>query len=339
MKTFEKSFYQKECLGKASAKETFRESFIKAQSAMEYLMTYGWAILIIAVVLGALFQLGVFNANNFAPKAPPGSCQVFRPNGPGTTQFINLEGVCTGEIPQYVASFGGVPIEGIKIPSFHTTNFTISVWFYNSNPAGTYYGCSPGASCSTPILDIYNASINNGVGGGQSFDFAGIGADNGAFVTYGEYWPYNYYNYNTPAGSVSPYTWVNVIVSVYNYNTVNVTINGRAYSTTFSASTSTALNSLVTPALSFASNPPGGDEISSNIRIANVQIYSTTLTPQEIQALYLEGIGGAPIDLQHLVGWWPLNGNANDYSGNGYNGQINSGVTFVSNWWSGYTPP
>ncbi|MGC8662475.1 MAG: hypothetical protein ACP5RT_01670, partial [Candidatus Micrarchaeia archaeon] len=30
----------------------------KAQSAMEYLMTYGWAILIIAVVLGALFQLG-----------------------------------------------------------------------------------------------------------------------------------------------------------------------------------------------------------------------------------------------------------------------------------------
>ena len=33
----------------------------KLQSAMEYLMTYGWAILIIAVVLGALFSLGVFN--------------------------------------------------------------------------------------------------------------------------------------------------------------------------------------------------------------------------------------------------------------------------------------
>ena len=37
---------------------------LKAQSAMEYLMTYGWAILIIAVVLGALFSLGVFNGNN-----------------------------------------------------------------------------------------------------------------------------------------------------------------------------------------------------------------------------------------------------------------------------------
>ncbi|HVA83058.1 MAG TPA: hypothetical protein VNF06_02750, partial [Candidatus Aquilonibacter sp.] len=33
----------------------------RLQSAMEYLMTYGWAILIIAVVLGVLFQLGVFN--------------------------------------------------------------------------------------------------------------------------------------------------------------------------------------------------------------------------------------------------------------------------------------
>ena len=37
----------------------------KAQSAMEYLMTYGWAILIIAVVLGALFSIGVFSSTSF----------------------------------------------------------------------------------------------------------------------------------------------------------------------------------------------------------------------------------------------------------------------------------
>jgi len=35
----------------------------RLQSAMEYLMTYGWAILIIAVVLGALYQLGVFGSS------------------------------------------------------------------------------------------------------------------------------------------------------------------------------------------------------------------------------------------------------------------------------------
>jgi hypothetical protein len=32
----------------------------KLQSAMEYLMTYGWSILIIAIVMVALFTLGVF---------------------------------------------------------------------------------------------------------------------------------------------------------------------------------------------------------------------------------------------------------------------------------------
>jgi len=55
-KTFKKSFIKKKPLRKASA---------KAQSAMEYLMTYGWAILIVAVVLGVLYNLGVFNGTAF----------------------------------------------------------------------------------------------------------------------------------------------------------------------------------------------------------------------------------------------------------------------------------
>ncbi len=37
---------------------------LRLQSAMEYLMTYGWSILIVAVVLAVLFSLGVFNANS-----------------------------------------------------------------------------------------------------------------------------------------------------------------------------------------------------------------------------------------------------------------------------------
>ncbi|MEM3781365.1 MAG: hypothetical protein QXT43_00180 [Candidatus Micrarchaeaceae archaeon] len=38
---------------------------MEAQSAMEYLITYGWAILIIAVVLAALFGLGVLSPGRF----------------------------------------------------------------------------------------------------------------------------------------------------------------------------------------------------------------------------------------------------------------------------------
>ncbi len=37
----------------------------RSQSAMEYLMTYGWAILVVLIALGALFYLGVFS-----PKTP-----------------------------------------------------------------------------------------------------------------------------------------------------------------------------------------------------------------------------------------------------------------------------
>lgn len=37
----------------------------KSQAAMEFLMTYGWAILVVLVFLGALTYFGVFNPDNF----------------------------------------------------------------------------------------------------------------------------------------------------------------------------------------------------------------------------------------------------------------------------------
>ena len=52
----------------------------KLQAAMEYLMTYGWAILIIALALVVLSSLGVFNPNKFRPVGcflpAPFSCQI-----------------------------------------------------------------------------------------------------------------------------------------------------------------------------------------------------------------------------------------------------------------------
>jgi hypothetical protein len=37
----------------------------KGQSAMEYLITYSWAIIIIAIPLAALYSLGLFNPSSF----------------------------------------------------------------------------------------------------------------------------------------------------------------------------------------------------------------------------------------------------------------------------------
>jgi len=55
-------------------------------------------------------------------------------------------------------------------------------------------------------------------------------------------------------------------------------------------------------------------------QLSNVQIYNTSLSPSQMQQLYQEGVEGLPLPNAGLIGWWPLNGNANDYSGNGNNG-------------------
>lgn len=44
----------------------------KGQAAMEYLMTYGWAILIVIVVVAALYAMGVFRIG--APAVPCSPC-------------------------------------------------------------------------------------------------------------------------------------------------------------------------------------------------------------------------------------------------------------------------
>ena len=44
----------------------------KAQSAMEFLMTYGWAILVVLIIVGALGYFGVLNPRRLIPN----SCQM-----------------------------------------------------------------------------------------------------------------------------------------------------------------------------------------------------------------------------------------------------------------------
>jgi len=305
---------------KTFEKETFKEDPIKAQSAMEYLMTYGWAILIIAVVLGALFELGVFNANNFAPKAPPGACQVFRPNGPGTTSFINLEGICTGELPQYVAAMDGGYING-TITSGFVANTPISItetaWVYDPSGAGltsvavgSYsYGCQTGLH----EAGLNSYSTNTVTYHGCCYDYSSSPFNN---VNLGDgRWHFVALSYSYPQQQ---------IIFVIDNNVQTYSWSGSAPSL---------------GGLAFWLGRDMCDKWYTSGYLSNAQLYNTSLSANEIQALYQEGIGGAPIDLQNLVAWWPLNGNANDYSGNGNNGRISGTINFVSNWYSGYTPP
>ena len=287
-------------------------SRFRSQSAMEYLMTYGWAILIIAVVLGILFQLGVFSGGNFAPRAQAGTCQVER-----TAAGTALAGQCGGTPPEYVAQF----YNGNFLEASSTFNNpigeSVSFWFYVPSTAqqtglvsfGNYY---PGDSWGAGLGGFNPVCTSNSI-------LAMIDGPNEAtFCTTTE---------------VDSGIWNNLVFTTDQSQTTHVYLNGVQVSSYGGGILSRASWNMYV-----GTTPVGWADLNGGY-ITNIQIYNVSLSLGEVQALYAEGIGGAPIRPTNLTGWWPLNGNANDYSGKGNNAvsgcSCNSGV----HWTSSYPSP
>ena len=124
----------------------------RAQSAMEYLLTYGWAFLIIAVVLGAMFALGIFNPGQFAGQEcilPAGfSCLSFFLSSNGqlainleqaTQSSINVTGYnCTSD-----TSIKIIPINGVANQIYMPvgSNYTINMFCWTN---GNIISVAPG---------------------------------------------------------------------------------------------------------------------------------------------------------------------------------------------------
>ncbi len=299
-------------------------SFNRLQSAMEYLMTYGWAILVIAVVLGVLYSLGIFSPSNFAPKAQPGSCQVFRPNGPETTFNLNLEGTCSEELPEYAGFFNG-QTSYLTIPDFSSINpdsssnsksiiFWIYLTGYPSNDVdNNFILFTP--SNNGPALRVAYVLESSGV----VYDSNGC---NGEWTQTGT------------RSSLQLNKWIQVAVvrqnstiSIY-YNATSQSIYGNPMGNICSGSSSYFIGK---PEVNGAPSWPP-------YYISNIQIYDSPMSQNDVTALYQEGIGGSPIHLQNLTAWWPLNGDVNDYSGNNNNG-VPTSVRFTGTWQNGYTSP
>ncbi len=288
----------------------------KAQSVLELLTTYGWALVVIMVVLIALYSLGILNTNNLGPKAAPGSCQVYKQPG----YPASLGGQCSGTVPQFVGVFtGGSVASYVTLSNTVTTSlssFTATVWFLTTNGIG------------------WNATVafkdgsNHGWEARVCIPTSGGGVeariDTSALV-----------NQGTACGSVNTLNgrW-HFEALTYSY----ATGNAISYRDGMPTGSPTAISGTIPTLTSVGGIGYGTIDHNFGGELANVQIYNTTLSASDIQNLYLEGIGGAPINLNYLVGWWPLNGNANDYSGNGHNG-VSTNVAYTSNWTSGYTVP
>ena len=309
------------------------------QMALEYIISYGWMLLIVAALIFFFFYMdGSINLN---PKAAPGSCMVVR-YGTGASGSANLEGVCKNYAPQTASNFGTLIASGynssegkgkgkISYPSYvivsspinfyapqswQDPGFTLSAWVYWFGPSNTncqgIFNTMPGPSSG---IGLFGYGGNNGACGPLWV--------NGSYVK----WP-KANNYTL----VSANAW-EFVVAEYNQATGNATVfvDNKVFS-----------NSTVTPRpfTSVNATTIGADIWPSNAvypfngYVTNVQLYNTPLGMNYLDQMYMAGLGGDPIALQNLVGWWPLNGDTADYSGYG-NGGTAVNITYSG----GYPAP
>lgn len=301
----------------------FRLHTFRLQGAMEFMMTYGWAILIIVIVLGAFFTLGVFNSSSFSSRARAGGCYVSRPDGPYSTQMVNLAGVCNGAWPEFVARFSSTSSQYMSVPDnpnmhFGTSDFSISFWLETNYTGSSFQGWIgkelSGSNPSHPIgFAIFNDPTIQTVRFRIDDGYTAVADSEPTIIDDGT-WHFVAVVFDRTGGTAYMYMDGNEV------HTTNIASVTNSISTT---------NPLVIGG--------GQTESYSDSKIANVQIYNTSLSSNEIQYLYAKGIGAAPIELQNLVGWWPLNGNVKDYSGNGNDGTAQNSATYLSEWTAGYS--
>lgn len=229
------------------------------------------------------------------------------------------------------------PIKNVMFP--YVMNFNTNKSYVN---AGNSTSLSPEAGSSGQMslctwymitsLSEYNGALIKGKGAPSN----------------GNAWEYTLDQFGTHGGKIHP------SFTVWNPSGANIA-SGQANSVTFNSMLDNwvfacftydypgqkayyYLNGVQNPASITAANGPaaagtgalilGSGENYSNsakpgysaLEMADLQIYSTVLTQAQIKTLYDQGITASPIQSNGLVGWWPLAGDANDYSGNGNTG-------------------
>ncbi|MDE1833176.1 MAG: laminin G domain-containing protein [Candidatus Micrarchaeota archaeon] len=174
------------------------------------------------------------------------------------------------------------------------SKFTISLWFLetgygNGYPyAGTVYG-SGGYNQGYELLLPQGSDTHGGI-------VVGNGAE--AYVS--------------DLGSPPLGTWNNY-VATFDGTNVKLYLNGvLVNSGTQSGISYTGGISqfIVASNYNTAGNPA--------IYYSNVQLYNAALSGNQVNSIYQGGISLSPVMPANTIGWWPLNGNSNDYSGNGY---------------------
>ena len=109
--------------------------FKKAQAAMEFLMTYGWAILVVLIAIAALAYFGVLNPGRYLPSSctlgPGLSCTDFKVvganpvNGEVTLVIQNGMGQDLNSINISIVGVCNGLTEGLALPDGEEKTFVI----------------------------------------------------------------------------------------------------------------------------------------------------------------------------------------------------------------------
>ena len=190
-------------------------------------------------------------------------------------------------------------------PLTKSTSFTFSTWLYGYGP--------------TTIGETIANSSNNNNDAGFDLLFSKLGNGQPDYVLSIAPCCNNRIPWPNGVDSMPLNTW-EMVTAEYNSTTgtANVYLNSTLFVSKNVGKGLTAAQLL--PIYLGSNSVSGGPTYSFNGLVSDVQLYNTSLNNGQISSLYFEGFGGAPLQLSTLVAWWPLKGNANDYSGNGNNG-------------------
>ncbi len=214
--------------------------------------------------------------------------------------------------PNYVASLNGQTsyFEQQNIYSFMssaTQPFTISIWVDPSSPNGVIVSELGQQTPNTAWHDAWVDLVNGQV--------------------YIRVWDLSCIN----IGSIPDNTWSNIIMtgSVSGSTlTYSGYINGVLGNSNSGSRTAPSSGGYYSVGTADSTNCGSGSNFAGSV--ADYQFYNTALSSAQVYSLYSEGPQSTPTSPSNLVSWWPLNGNANDYSGNGNNGTIYGNYQFAN---------
>ncbi len=232
----------------------------------------------------------------------------------GTLSGLTL----SNSTPATVASFNPNQHSYVLVHSSSSLNITGSItvvaWYYLVGALGNYIeGLVWKCETLFPGGNGPAGGYNLALGWATGYDF--------------EDGPQNSSGWTSGASGSDTGRWIQLVgIKSGGTNTLQLYFNGIANGPN-SAATWPLTDSVENLTIGASESPSLGSFFNGSI--SNVQIYNTALSNAQVQQLYSEGLSGAPLPNTGLVAWWPLNGNANDFSGNGNNG-ITTNVSWVS---------